>query len=206
MSWQMEMELENGVKLAVQSNNGIASSRDGYTSGEVVGFFAKDERTIRLIHDRDERILDALIEIIDTIDELSVANWATDPLWWGWQRSHIRKEDYLVDLHILKHSRYATDEQRQKAEEAIVCIEEELARKRKKGKLSKRRRSQFASKRDALALALIERDGYCCQECGKSEDLTIDHIVPLSKGGIDDLDNLRWLCRKCNSRKGARVK
>ncbi len=36
------------------------------------------------------------------------------------------------------------------------------------------------------------------------EDLTIDHIAPLSKGGTDDLDNLRFLCRSHNSKKGDR--
>ena len=47
-----------------------------------------------------------------------------------------------------------------------------------------------------------ERDGYCCQECGDIKTLGIDHIIPLSKGGEDHLDNLRWLCRRCNSKKG----
>ena len=34
---------------------------------------------------------------------------------------------------------------------------------------------------------------------------TRDHIFPRSLGGSDDLDNLRLLCRPCNSKKGARV-
>ena len=202
MSWNTEMELENGVKLAVQSDNGPIPH--GYTGGEVVGFFARDEETIQLIHDRDERIFDALAEIVDTIDELSVARWATDPGWWVCEYPHNGIEDYLSDLCVLERSQYATEEQRQEAKETIAGLKEEIARKKKKSEATKRRRSQFSSKYDALVLALIERgDSYCCQECGKSEDLTIDHIVPLSKGGTDDLDNLRWLCRKCNSRKGA---
>jgi 5-methylcytosine-specific restriction endonuclease McrA len=48
-------------------------------------------------------------------------------------------------------------------------------------------------------LALIERDGYKCAICGSIDDLTIDHLVPLSKGGSDDLPNLRILCRPHNS-------
>jgi len=51
--------------------------------------------------------------------------------------------------------------------------------------------------------AIYERDAYRCQLCGDWHDLTIDHIVPRSKGGTDDPGNLRVLCRSCNSRKGA---
>lgn len=54
-------------------------------------------------------------------------------------------------------------------------------------------------------LAVYKRDGYACKHCGTHEDLSIDHIFPVSKGGTNDLENLQTLCRPCNSRKGARV-
>lgn len=49
-----------------------------------------------------------------------------------------------------------------------------------------------------------ERDNFTCQECGTRRNLSIDHIIPESKGGTLDLDNLQTLCATCNSRKGAR--
>ena len=52
---------------------------------------------------------------------------------------------------------------------------------------------------------IYERDAYRCQECGDWHDLTIDHIVPRSQGGSDDPNNLRVLCRSCNSKKGAQM-
>lgn len=44
---------------------------------------------------------------------------------------------------------------------------------------------------------------YMCVQCGSGEDLTVDHIIPRALGGEDKLDNLRVLCRSCNSRKGS---
>jgi hypothetical protein len=56
-----------------------------------------------------------------------------------------------------------------------------------------------------LRLAVYERDGYACRQCGTSEALSLDHIHPFSLGGKDTFNNLQTLCCPCNSRKGARV-
>jgi 5-methylcytosine-specific restriction endonuclease McrA len=40
-----------------------------------------------------------------------------------------------------------------------------------------------------------------CAYCGSNEELTIDHIIPQSKGGIDFLSNVVCCCRKCNADK-----
>lgn len=65
-------------------------------------------------------------------------------------------------------------------------------------------RQEFGAMRDALMSVLIERDGYLCRECGTTENMTIDHVVPVVKGGKNVISNLQLLCRTCNSRKGAR--
>lgn len=53
--------------------------------------------------------------------------------------------------------------------------------------------------------ALAEQYGEVCLNCGVVEDLVIDHIVPLAKGGKSQLDNLQLLCPICNALKGKLV-
>lgn len=53
--------------------------------------------------------------------------------------------------------------------------------------------------------ALIKRDGPACLKCGAVEDLSVDHVVPVSKGGAHDIDNFQLLCKPCNSSKGDKI-
>ena len=53
--------------------------------------------------------------------------------------------------------------------------------------------------------AVFSRDQHRCQWCGATENLTVDHIYPERHGGGTELSNLQTLCRRCNSRKGARI-
>ena len=49
---------------------------------------------------------------------------------------------------------------------------------------------------------LFKRDGNKCQYCGSIKDLTIDHVLPKSKGGLSTWTNLTTACKRCNSLKG----
>jgi 5-methylcytosine-specific restriction endonuclease McrA len=51
--------------------------------------------------------------------------------------------------------------------------------------------------------AVLARDGFRCQYCGSARHLTIDHIVPRSRGGQTSWDNVITSCGPCNVRKGA---
>ena len=49
---------------------------------------------------------------------------------------------------------------------------------------------------------IYKRDDYKCQYCGTTRNLTIDHIIPRSKGGLDTWENLVACCSTCNVKKG----
>ncbi|TAN08713.1 MAG: HNH endonuclease [Rhodanobacteraceae bacterium] len=57
-------------------------------------------------------------------------------------------------------------------------------------------------------IALFARDRYLCLYCGKHctrGELTRDHVVPLSRGGLDIWENVVSACLACNLRKGSRL-
>lgn len=62
-----------------------------------------------------------------------------------------------------------------------------------------------------LRREILQRDNYTCQICGNSSQkernllLEVDHIIPLSRGGVTTLNNLQTLCWKCNRQKGSKL-
>lgn len=49
---------------------------------------------------------------------------------------------------------------------------------------------------------IFKRDGHLCQYCSSRSDLTLDHVMPRSRGGQSSWDNLVTACKHCNSKKG----
>lgn len=67
------------------------------------------------------------------------------------------------------------------------------------------------------ALEIFKRDNFRCQECGRrtlkkfrhkihDRAPVLDHIMPLSKGGLHIRANVQCLCRRCNTSKGAKIR
>jgi hypothetical protein len=80
----------------------------------------------------------------------------------------------------------------------------------------RRMRIKITSVGKVNLLAVLDRDGWVCQMCGKDtpESLRgsthplapeVDHIVPISRGGRHVYENLQCACRKCNGSKGSNM-
>lgn len=53
---------------------------------------------------------------------------------------------------------------------------------------------------------LLHRDSHTCQYCRKGgEDMTLDHVIPRSRGGQDTWENIVVACVRCNVKKGNRT-
>lgn len=53
---------------------------------------------------------------------------------------------------------------------------------------------------------LLRRDAFRCQYCGRGDlPLTVDHMLPRSRGGEDSWENLITACHRCNTKKGNRT-
>jgi hypothetical protein len=63
----------------------------------------------------------------------------------------------------------------------------------------------FASRyiKNETKTEVLVRDNHKCQSCGSDKKLEFDHIVPVSKGGSSEANNLQLLCRSCNRSKRA---
>ena len=75
-----------------------------------------------------------------------------------------------------------------------ICLTVEISRK---GKIEHPQSWHFLKKQ------VKQRDNATCRYCGEFVlDGHVDHIIPVSRGGVDDLDNLVWACPECNMSKG----
>jgi 5-methylcytosine-specific restriction endonuclease McrA len=114
--------------------------------------------------------------------------------------------DHQQFIQDLRHAR------RRWQEDPSEENEREVARLYKLAHPKTQRQSRLRGKRwhkedKAKWQGVIEKYGNQCVCCGADggEDgmlLVIDHVIPLSKGGKDNMNNIQPLCAECNSRKG----
>ncbi len=81
---------------------------------------------------------------------------------------------------------------------AVLRSEQEQARKVALRQANRRKAGEITIE---IRQAVYDRDNWECVYCGVDDDLSCDHVVPVSKGGLTTLENLVTACRRCNSRK-----
>ncbi len=109
----------------------------------------------------------------------------------------------------------------QRAKADPVFLEEERRRKREFARVFHKRNPTLTTekhhKRKARMLGcdgaftteewkrLCDHYGNVCLCCGEQKPLTVDHVVPISLGGANSIDNIQPLCGTCNRAKGVKV-
>lgn len=73
-------------------------------------------------------------------------------------------------------------------------------------KVLKQLRADISRDYAQLFMTIGRRDGFGCAICGTPDrSLQIDHIIPVNRGGTNELSNLQLLCAKCNGHKSDKV-
>lgn len=116
---------------------------------------------------------------------------------------------------ILGVARYTSPQGRNSYEESHEWGFDDLRQEMGLAREDRERRSttQFLRERERslmtpkLRIDVLQRDGRRCRACGATADdatLHIDHIVPVSRGGLTEMSNLQVLCQSCNLGKSNR--
>lgn len=58
---------------------------------------------------------------------------------------------------------------------------------------------------EKIRTVVFELHGKQCLRCGTNKNISIDHIVPVFKGGLNEIGNFQPLCKSCNSWKGTKI-
>ena len=137
----------------------------------------------------------------------------------GYKTAAIDKDSIVGNPFYYTSKLVTLEENTEKLHFAVISTHKELIREEFLGgyfkNLCKRygevKKQKKPKDRDPITSSIrhevFKRDKYKCVECGSTKEertLHVDHIIPKSKGGTDELDNLQTLCEVCNLAKSDR--
>lgn len=102
------------------------------------------------------------------------------------RRYYLKNRNDILNKDISKYQKYYRDSEHGK-----------LVRRISQAK----RRAKITSSLKEYIKYLFTYENFCCY-CTKSENLQIEHLLPLSRGGEHTEDNVKLACKTCNLRKG----
>ncbi|MBU8871347.1 MAG: HNH endonuclease [Gemmatimonadales bacterium] len=129
---------------------------------------------------------------------------------WRWARSKVRKFLSSIDTH--GEARVSTEGGATRIEAVPMDEWPERAwllprRRRSSDTLTPKERER-RKLTNGLRYKILRRDGFRCVLCGataEDDKLAVDHIIPVARDGKTTPDNLRTLCKRCNSGKGTKL-
>lgn len=121
-----------------------------------------------------------------------------------WKRDHKEQCRHYMEINREKYRKYATQyyqEHKEEIKKRVVQWQHENPDRYRANRHLRRAREAGATVGFVNIDEIYERDKVCIY-CGTDKDLSIDHLIPLSRGGIHCQENLVVACRSCNSKKG----
>lgn len=164
------------VVMAQSGSQGQANAAAALAETRKRLSYAPDESNSRFTNKYRALVLDSTYQPIDVIT---------------WQRAICLELFDKVDV-LEYYDMYVKSAYDQHLLPAVLRVRVYVARNRRASNMSVSRRN------------VMLRDCYTCQYCGTNSNLTIDHVVPASKGGKWEWTNLVTACIRCNGKKGAK--
>lgn len=126
------------------------------------------------------------------------------------REKHLQRAKRNLEVNREKVLDYQSRYYEQNAEKVKRRVSSyQKANRQKMNVLSSRRRVREANNGGSHTLEELRRKfmllGDVCFYCGVGGDLTIDHDIPISRGGTDNIENILPACRSCNSSKNAKT-
>ena len=141
--------------------------------------------------------------------------------------AHILDNDRILSVdtnhdsiaeYIAEQEREAEEKKRKELEREKAEIAAKIKARQRKRDLEKQVRQEMLdsgelygeqTKRPPIPREVVDavykRDGGRCVYCGSVENLHLDHIIPFSRGGATNVENLQLLCQKCNLEKSNKI-
>ena len=114
--------------------------------------------------------------------------------YWAFERRILWEDDGLDAADVLALVRQRQRRARRTLERAHAALA---------GEAAERRREPIPRE---VRLAVFERDGGRCVECGSGFEIQYDHVIPVALGGAGTVENVQILCAPCNRAKGAALR
>jgi HNH endonuclease len=128
-----------------------------------------------------------------TAQRVNVSRWGENQVWWYRDSFFAAAADLDADdVVALAHEQDNRKRLRLEKAHALQAMQRDLD--------TRGRRQPIPQE---IKVAVWQRDGGRCVECGSQEELEFDHVIPLAMGGANTERNLQLLCAVCNRRKGA---
>ena len=136
--------------------------------------------------------------LLDIYSEITYLYWGAG----GNDTDVVSEEEYSKILPYFYNKQIIQVFSQHVLDTALHVLNERLRRRQHlDSKENKRQQACLYTSQYRVKSQVFKLHGEKCLACGATEDITLDHIVPVCKGGKNEIDNLQPLCKSCNSKK-----